>query len=86
MKKNNKTEVLSAPHLQDGEVVYDTLGAAHYLGSRPATLATLRTRGGGPVFVKMGRRVVYLQSDLDAYLRARRTRNTTGRPIHMERD
>lgn len=50
--------------------------AAEYLGLSPATLETLRTRGGGPPFVKLGRRVVYRQEDLKAWL-ARRLRRST---------
>ena len=86
MKKNNKKKELSAPQPQDREVVHDTDSAADYVGLSPATLPTLRNRGGGPVFVKMGSRVGYLQSDLDAYLRARRVRSTAGRPIDLELD
>lgn len=46
--------------------VFDTNGAGRHLGLSPATLTTMRTRGGGPVFVKLGRRVVYRRADLDA--------------------
>jgi predicted DNA-binding transcriptional regulator AlpA len=53
-----------------------TIAAAEYLGLSPATLETLRTRGGGPPFVKLGRRVVYRREDLDAWL-ARRLRRST---------
>lgn len=42
--------------------------AATYLGVSPLTLNTQRCRGGGPRYVKLGRRVVYRVADLDAYL------------------
>jgi predicted DNA-binding transcriptional regulator AlpA len=64
-----------------GENVFDTEGAAQYLGLSPATLSTRRTRGGGPVFVKLGRSVRYLRRDLDAYLDAHRVRNTSAAAV-----
>lgn len=50
--------------------------AAEYLGLSPATLETLRCRGGGPPFVKLGRRVAYRREDLEAWL-ARSRRSST---------
>jgi hypothetical protein len=52
-------------------------GAAAYLGLASSTLAKLRCRGGGPAFLKLGRRVVYDQHDLDDWLDARRRLNTS---------
>jgi hypothetical protein len=37
----------------------------------------MRTRGGGPVFVKLGRRVVYRREDLDHWLEERRRTSTS---------
>ena len=54
-----------------------TQDAAAYTGLSRTTLATLRTRGGGPPFVKLGRRVVYRQDDLDAWLAARVRKSTS---------
>lgn len=51
--------------------------AAEYLGLSPATLETMRTRGGGPVFAKLGRRVVYERKDLDAWVSERKKRSTS---------
>ena len=45
----------------------DTPGAATYLGLGKSTLDKLRLTGGGPVFSKFGRRVVYDPDDLDAW-------------------
>ena len=39
---------------------------------RPATLAKLRSIGGGPLFQKTGRTVSYHQDDLDAWALAMR--------------
>ena len=51
---------------------------AEYLGLSVSTLAKMRLRGDGPVFSKVGPRVVvYDIADLDAYLVARRRRSTS---------
>ena len=44
--------------------------AAAYCGSSASTFEKLRLYGGGPRFVKLGRRVVYDPADLDAWLEA----------------
>jgi len=51
--------------------------AAEYLGLSPATLETLRSRGGGAAFVKLGRRVVYRREDLEAWLVRQRRSSTS---------
>jgi hypothetical protein len=58
---------------------FSTPLAADYLGLSPATLETLRTRGGGPPFSKLGRRVVYAREDLDAWLVERKRASTADR-------
>jgi predicted DNA-binding transcriptional regulator AlpA len=57
-----------------------TPAAAAYVGLSPATLETLRTRGGGPAFMKLGRRVVYTRKDLDHWLADRRRSSTSDVP------
>lgn len=52
--------------------------AAGIVGLAAATLNTLRCRGGGPPFVKLGRRVVYRVADLRAWRDARLVTNTAG--------
>ena len=59
------------------EGALSTPRAADYVGLSPETLETLRCRGGGPVFVKLGRRVVYLVEDLDKWMRKGRRRSTS---------
>ena len=56
--------------------------AADYVGLSPATLETMRVRGGGATFVKLGRRVVYRREDLDAWVETARRASTSeeGRP------
>lgn len=55
--------------------------AAKYLHLSHRTLETMRTRGGGPPFVKYGdgrsARVVYRRCDLDAWLASRVRPSTT---------
>lgn len=64
------------PTPEDGSVL-TTVAAADYVGLSPKTLETRRTRGGGPPFLKLGRRVVYRKEDLDAWLEAAAKRSTT---------
>ena len=45
-----------------------TTEAAEYVGSAKSTLEKLRLFGGGPVFAKLGRTVVYDRIDLDAWV------------------
>ncbi len=74
-------DVAAPPLFEPG--AYSTPLAADYLGLSPATLETLRIRGGGPTFSKLGRRVVYQREDLDAWLAERRRQSTSdpGRPL-----
>jgi predicted DNA-binding transcriptional regulator AlpA len=51
--------------------------AAKVLGLAPSTLAKLRLNGNGPVYCKLGRRVVYRGEDLDAWLQSRVARNSS---------
>lgn len=60
--------------------VLTTRQAARYVELSPKTLETMRTRGGGPPYVKIGRRVVYRRADLDAWLSDRVRHSTSGSP------
>lgn len=51
--------------------------AARHLGLAPATLAKMRCRGGSPTFLRLGRKIVYVRADLDAWLVARRAQSTS---------
>lgn len=53
--------------------------AATYIGLSPSTLNKLRVFGGGPVFLKLGRRVAYDVADLDTWLASKRRRSTSDR-------
>ena len=52
--------------------------AAQYLGVGKSTLDKLRMTGGGPVYSKLGRKiVVYDVADLEAFAAARRRHSTS---------
>jgi predicted DNA-binding transcriptional regulator AlpA len=51
--------------------------AAKLLGLASSTLAKLRLSGNGPVYCKLGRRVVYRREDLEAWLETRVARDTS---------
>ncbi len=56
----------------------NTVQAGAYIGLSSKTLETLRTRGGGPRFVRYGRKAVrYLKADLDAFMAARFVASTS---------
>ncbi len=59
------------------DAAFNTTAAAQYLGLSPRTLETKRTRGGGPEFEKLGRRVVYRKSALDKWRGSRQQRSTS---------
>jgi predicted DNA-binding transcriptional regulator AlpA len=54
-----------------------TKEAAPYCGSCASTFEKLRLYGGGPLYSKLGRRVVYDTRDLDAWLAANKRRSTS---------
>ncbi|WEK50983.1 MAG: helix-turn-helix domain-containing protein [Candidatus Kaistia colombiensis] len=55
----------------------DTLEAATYAGLGKSTLDKFRLTGGGPTYIKVGKRVVYDLSDLDIWLASRRRQSTS---------
>ena len=61
-----------APHTK-----LETPEAARYCGVGKSSLEKMRLTGGGPVYLKPSRRVVYQVSDLDAWLESRRRRSTS---------
>lgn len=54
--------------------------ASEHVGLSKSTLDKLRVYGGGPVFLKLGKRVVYDVADLDAWLAGKRVANTAQAP------
>ena len=57
--------------------VFDVNGAAKHTGLSKSTLDKMRIFGGGPVFVKYARRVVYRMSDLNNWMDGKRVANTS---------
>jgi predicted DNA-binding transcriptional regulator AlpA len=58
----------------------DTLNvveAALYSGISKSTLDKLRGSGGGPLYIKVGARVVYDRIDLDTWLIGKKIANTS---------
>jgi predicted DNA-binding transcriptional regulator AlpA len=51
--------------------------AAEFLGLAKATLAKCRCCGGGPAYLKLGRKVAYRLFDLEEWLVARRVSSTS---------
>lgn len=51
--------------------------AAAYCGLSKSTFDKYRITGEGPVFLKLGRSVVYDTADLDVWLHARRQKSTS---------
>ncbi len=60
--------------------VLRTREAAGYIGLRKSTLEAWRCRGGGPVFLKLGKAVRYRKKDLDDFVGAR-TRTSTSQDV-----
>lgn len=58
-------------------ITVDTAGAAARLGIAVKTLHNKRVYGGGPPFLKLGRRVLYRVSDLDAWMEAHLQHSTS---------
>lgn len=59
--------------LPDGRM--DAVNAAKYCGLSPHTLAAMRKRGAGPLYVKLGK-IYYYKDDLDAWIKSRYQRQT----------
>jgi predicted DNA-binding transcriptional regulator AlpA len=57
--------------------VLNTKEAAKYVGLSKSSLDKLRIYGGGPLFIKVGARVVYDKVDVDAWLASKKVANTS---------
>ena len=58
-------------------ILRNTNEAAGYVGLKQRTLEKKRREGSGPVFLKLGGRVLYDQQDLDAWLASCRRTSTS---------
>jgi hypothetical protein len=57
--------------------VLSVYAAANYVGLSASFLNKRRVYGGGPLFIKVGRRVVYDRDHLDTWLSKRTVANTS---------
>jgi predicted DNA-binding transcriptional regulator AlpA len=71
--------------MTDMPTVFAGSEAARLLGLSHSTLAKLRLSGNGPLYCKLGRRVVYRLEDLKAWLEARTTSNTSDADFRLPR-
>jgi hypothetical protein len=55
----------------------NVVGAAAYTSLSKSFLSKRRTYGGGPLYIKVGARVVYDQHDLDQWLQNKKLANTS---------
>lgn len=55
----------------------DTAGASRLSGLAVSTLENLRHLGGGPRFIKLGRRVLYDPTDIRTWLEERKVSSTS---------
>jgi predicted DNA-binding transcriptional regulator AlpA len=61
----------------DNTTRFGAPGAAKFVGLATSTLAKMRLSGDGPIYCKLGRRVVCRREDLEAWLESRVARNTS---------
>lgn len=63
----------------------NTAEAAQYVGLSASTLSKLRVFGGGPVYLKLNRRVAYDVRSLDAWLESKSRTSTAdlGNVAHL---
>src|SRR5690348_12252589 len=66
-----------SPLVATRSLVLRAADAAKAVGLSESTLAKLRLNGNGPVYCKLGRRVVYRSDELDHWLKSRATTDTT---------
>ena len=64
------------PHESAGGY-FNTTRSAEFLGLAPRTLERHRLDGTGPVFIRLGRRVLYHPDDLSEWAQSHRYRSTS---------
>jgi predicted DNA-binding transcriptional regulator AlpA len=63
--------------MSDVMKVVPARAAAKLVGLSESTLAKMRLNGNGPIYCKLGRRVVYRVTDLEQWLESRTARDTS---------
>jgi hypothetical protein len=56
---------------------FNVIQAASYANISKSSLNKLRVYGGGPLYIKVGARVIYDRIDLDAWLIGKKVANTS---------
>jgi len=74
----------SAGTRPDHEPKWRTPEAAAYVGCSPRTLEKYRQIGAGPLYLKIGRTVLYRRSQLDAWLEECERRSTSDPGLRAE--
>ncbi|KMY67101.1 hypothetical protein AAU61_14330 [Desulfocarbo indianensis] len=59
------------------EIYLTTKEAAEHIKLSPRTLEGFRVRGGGPIYIKAGKRCLYRRSDLDKWMQSNTRRSTS---------
>lgn len=72
------------PQLLNDSPLLDTFAASQFLHLARQTLAALRVRGGGPRYVKAGKKILYRTSDLHAWVNARTRASTSDCDLEAE--
>jgi predicted DNA-binding transcriptional regulator AlpA len=72
--ESNETSTVTS---RQGAEPLTEIEAAGRLGLKVATLRAWRHQGRGPAFLRLGRAIRYLSSDLDEFVQANRHRPTT---------
>lgn len=72
-----KSPEAPAPPLTRREPLLDSASAAERMGIARQTLAIWRTKGYGPNFFRMGRKIVFDPSEIDAFIQSRRRTRTS---------
>lgn len=65
------------PYVPPKSPMLSTSEAATYCGLSRSTFEKLRVYGGGPRYIKFGRRVVYDVADLDLWISSKRRASTS---------
>jgi len=63
--------------LEGNTAILNVATAARFLGLSPSTLAKMRLYGNSPKYLKLGRRVLYRRTDLEAWLESRVAHDTS---------
>jgi len=77
MQSNYPNAAVPSSRRIDPPKVVAASEAARLVGLSTSTLAKLRLNGNGPVYCKLGRRVLYRPTDLEEWLQSRITRDTS---------